>query len=161
MDDDKQKPLPKLTSQGLTRIAESLGRIASDLDSEKRTRADSNRLMLDELKGLRTDMQKAFHGDNENPGIFIRLDRIERNSFDDIAKKFEAHELIDQKREEKFNQALLDLGGNISSLKLEDIETRAYVKGVIKTATWVLGGVITISGLIIAVVELAVNIWHK
>lgn len=132
-----------------TTIALQLGRIAADLDSEKRTRANSNSELINELKGLRSDMQRSFHGDNENPGILMRLDRIERNSFEEIRKRQEEHEKVDAEREKQINQKFVDLTGQISKVSSDQSEAMAFVKGGMK----VVGALVILMGIIISILQ--------
>lgn len=131
-------------------MAIQIGRIASDLDSEKRTRTETSRMLLEELKGLRSDMQKNFHGDNENPGIIIRLDRIERTNVSALVAKMESHEKKDEEQFKNVSQKFMDVTGQINKLATEDATTQSYVKG----ARNVLSGIVIIIGLALAALQL-------
>lgn len=107
-------------------IAAQVSRIASDIESEKNTRAEANRMLIEAIERLRSDMHKHFNGDGDNPGILIRLDRIEQKNFDDIKKKLEMHEEHDDRR--------------FDTLEKYITESKSFNKG----AVWVGGVIVTV-----------------
>lgn len=143
-------------------IALQLGRLAADIESEKRTRAESNRLLneankllLEELKGLRSDMNHHFHGDGNNPGIIMRIDRLENQKINQ--ESFKEHEESNIKSFGSYNQKLINL-----EIKLDDRITavdndRKNDKSFNKGAAVVISALVTLFGLAL----LAVQIFYK
>lgn len=109
--------------------------------------------IIEEIKGLRKDMQAAFHGDGQNPGIFIRLDRIEQQNIKGVMDRIDKHEDADDNRFTEIGQKFVDVGGHLSAIKLEQSTTKSYVKGMAK----VLGGIVTLVGLGLAALQLFVK----
>lgn len=137
--------------QSLEVIALQLGRLASDIESEKRTRAAANQAVIDELKGLRIDMQKAFHGDGDSPGIIMRIDRLENKNI--TQEKFNKHEEENTKAFAQYHQDLVNL-----EIKLDDKITkvdndRKNDKSFNKGAAVVISGLIIIVGIIISALQ--------
>lgn len=109
--------------------------------------------ILEEIKGLRKDMQAAFHGDGQSPGIFIRLDRIEQQNIKGVMDTIHKHEEADDQRFTAIGQKFVDMGGHISSIKTTQSNMNAYVKG----GTKVISGIVVAVGLALACIELFVK----
>lgn len=110
-----------------------LQRIASELDSEKRTRAEANRAVIEELRSFRTDMNRNFNGDGDNPGILIRLDRIEQKNYDALKASLDEHEQKDNQRFEAITTSITE------------------AKGFTKAVVIIGGGIITVIQILIAI----------
>lgn len=109
--------------------------------------------ILEEIKGLRKDMQAAFHGDHQNPGIFIRLDRIEQQNIKGVMDTIHKHEEADDERFTAIGQKFMDLGGHISSIKTAQSNMNSYIKGGAK----VISGIVVLVGLALACIELFIR----